>query len=355
MKTYRFFRTFPLLAAVAVTACATSDPLPPEQGPAISGAPAPPEGRREGPRALHVGSCQGACGGKSLSGLCWCDDSCSQYGDCCKDKATACPGEEPPTPCGATTCAPGLECCNPSCGLCVPPGGACIELACGPVDSCVDSCGGKSKSGACWCDDGCAAYGDCCADKASTCDPPDCPDVCPQICAGEDVPVLPAECPVPSCDCDEKVLCGGFAGLPCPEGLHCFDDPEDDCDPANGGADCGGVCLPPPPDSCLDHCGGASEDQSCYCDDLCDDYGDCCSDFEPVCSVGVAPRTPVSGGCAKNAGHTCNSDADCTNGGCGGETCYNPAGGPVITTCECTAPNTATGCGCVEGLCSWYQ
>jgi hypothetical protein len=38
-------------------------------------------------------------------------------------------------------------------------------------------------------------------------------------------------------------LCGGFAGLPCDEGLTCVDDPRDTCDPDNGGADCGGVCV----------------------------------------------------------------------------------------------------------------
>ncbi len=37
-------------------------------------------------------------------------------------------------------------------------------------------------------------------------------------------------------------FCGGFAGIPCPEGLTCADDPKDDCDPNQGGRDCGGVC-----------------------------------------------------------------------------------------------------------------
>ena len=37
--------------------------------------------------------------------------------------------------------------------------------------------------------------------------------------------------------------CGGFAGKPCRGGSACIDDPNDDCDPANGGADCGGVCV----------------------------------------------------------------------------------------------------------------
>jgi hypothetical protein len=44
-------------------------------------------------------------------------------------------------------------------------------------------------------------------------------------------------------DCPAK-LCGGIAGLRCPDGFDCVDDPRDDCDPQAGGADCGGVCTP---------------------------------------------------------------------------------------------------------------
>jgi hypothetical protein len=40
-----------------------------------------------------------------------------------------------------------------------------------------------------------------------------------------------------------KQLCGGIAGLPCPRGQFCIDDPCDDCDPAKGGADCSGICI----------------------------------------------------------------------------------------------------------------
>jgi hypothetical protein len=39
-------------------------------------------------------------------------------------------------------------------------------------------------------------------------------------------------------------FCGGIAGIPCPGGLTCVDDPSDTCDPAHGGADCGGLCVP---------------------------------------------------------------------------------------------------------------
>jgi hypothetical protein len=37
--------------------------------------------------------------------------------------------------------------------------------------------------------------------------------------------------------------CGGFPGTPCLEGELCLDDPSDDCDPDNGGADCIGICV----------------------------------------------------------------------------------------------------------------
>jgi hypothetical protein len=38
-------------------------------------------------------------------------------------------------------------------------------------------------------------------------------------------------------------FCGGFAGIACHNANEtCVDDPNDSCDPAHGGADCGGVC-----------------------------------------------------------------------------------------------------------------
>jgi hypothetical protein len=45
-------------------------------------------------------------------------------------------------------------------------------------------------------------------------------------------------------------FCGGIAGIACPEGLVCVDDPSDSCDPEQGGADCGGICVKPKKDSC---------------------------------------------------------------------------------------------------------
>jgi len=39
-----------------------------------------------------------------------------------------------------------------------------------------------------------------------------------------------------------SVLCGGIANIPCPGLGRCVDNPNDNCDPKNGGADCSGLC-----------------------------------------------------------------------------------------------------------------
>jgi hypothetical protein len=46
-------------------------------------------------------------------------------------------------------------------------------------------------------------------------------------------------------DCSEPpAFCGGIAAIPCPAGQECIDAPGDGCNPNNGGADCGGICVP---------------------------------------------------------------------------------------------------------------
>ena len=42
---------------------------------------------------------------------------------------------------------------------------------------------------------------------------------------------------------DPPASCGGFAGIPCPAGHVCVDNPKDACDPKKGGADCPGICV----------------------------------------------------------------------------------------------------------------
>lgn len=49
-------------------------------------------------------------------------------------------------------------------------------------------------------------------------------------------------------------FCGGIAGIPCPEGYACVDDPRDDCDPVSGGADCPGICVGRSENDCVGIC-----------------------------------------------------------------------------------------------------
>jgi hypothetical protein len=54
------------------------------------------------------------------------------------------------------------------------------------------------------------------------------------------------ECATPldqTCDGGVPSQCGGFAGLTCPPGYSCVDDPRDACRPDAGGVDCTGLCL----------------------------------------------------------------------------------------------------------------
>jgi hypothetical protein len=126
---------------------------------------------------------------------------------------------------------------------------------------------------------------------------------------------------------EDPIACGGFAGLECPDGLVCTDDPGDDCDPQNGGADCGGICEPAPPAFCGGFAGIACpEGQVCV-----DDPGDDCdpknggADCGGICEP--APEVTPCGGFANIScpkGQVCvddpGDDCDPKNGGadCGG-------------------------------------
>jgi hypothetical protein len=111
--------------------------------------------------------------------------------------------------CGETTCDADQVCCNPSCGICTEPGGACTEQACEPT---------KPRGS---CDLSCDAG---------------------QHCELVEVTCIRAPCP-PLPECVPSPQCGGFAGFTCPGEGECVDSPNDDCDPQNGGADCGGYCA----------------------------------------------------------------------------------------------------------------
>ncbi len=106
-----------------------------------------------------------------------------------------------------------------------------------------DYCGKKSPDG-CWCDSLCAQYNDCCEDKKQVCDNPQpTPTPTPQP--------TPTPTPTPQ---------------PSP--------------------------TPQPNNSCVGYCGKKAPG-GCWCDNLCEQYGDCCSDKKQVCDNPQPTPTPT--------------------------------------------------------------
>jgi hypothetical protein len=93
---------------------------------------------------------------------------------------------------------------------------------------------------------------------------------CPEgfICEGAGLAVdAPGAC---------RKFCGGFGNIACPDSFTCVDDPTDQCDIENGGADCGGICQPK-------FCGGIGNLQ-------CPDMMDCIDDPNDGCDVNNGGR-----------------------------------------------------------------
>jgi hypothetical protein len=259
-----------------------------------------PERRGKLGKADHVaGTCNeaGACGGKS-SGTCWCDDLCSQYGDCCSDAAEVCLVDE----CEAdgSGCHDGMVCNQSS-------PNNCVDDPCAPQDAAGQgSC--EAFFGYAWDGTGCVGISGC------SCSGSDCGNLTFDQAACEQAHNL--------CnDTVEPEQCDGFAGLQCSDpDTYCFHadncgqadmlgtcvfrpdactqqyDPVCGCDGTTYGNSCmaaaaginvlhDGACdVPQPePDSCEDSCGGQAP-AGCWCDSACSYYGDCCGDYGAQCS-----------------------------------------------------------------------
>lgn len=294
-------------------------------------------------KADVVGSCQykhyDLCGGPGV-GNCWCDEACVDYGDCCSDAEEVCGIE--PAPEEGNACGGKL---NPPCGE----GEFCMwetEEMCGAADhlgECVvqpEICN-KLLAPVCGCDG--QTYSNACFAHA----------------AGTSV-VSEGECePVAQ-------FCGGFANLPCPDGFVCGEDPNDGCDPENGGADCGGICVPAPscePVLCELFCeNGFATDadgcEVCSCAEVADTCGPIENDYATeLAEIRACTEDSECGqvlvgtscGCTRNL--VARNDADladyeeirtkaqlneCDIGG--------------FSTCDCPA---ADGFACDAGVCTW--
>jgi hypothetical protein len=208
-----------------------------------------------------------------------CNESCgicTEPGGVCTQQFCGDPGDEEGVACGPNTCAAGEVCCNESCGICTEPGGFCTEQFCGdPGDE--EPVPGQP------CD--------------LECDPG-------QHCEYVEVQCIRAPCP-PQPECVGNTRCGGFGGFGCPGAGECFDDPNDDCDPQNGGADCGGLCECAASGDCP---GGATWNASasvCACEDATGGGEQCgnatCPKGEQCCNASCGLCAPPGGACIQIA------------------------------------------------------
>lgn len=143
----------------------------------------------------------------------------------------------------------------------------------------------------------------------------------------------PAECEAAHAMCG-GVFCGGIAGFPCPGLGACVDNPYDSCDPASGGADCGGLCEC----NARQRCGpGWTFDPS---PEVCACVED--APITPCATVRCAAGTTcevvdgsaycVSDGTAACGSGTCGAGTVCCNASCG--ICTPPGGVCIQLACE---------------------
>ena len=182
------------------------------------------------------------------------------------------------------------------------------------------SCGGRcgepvNPEAACACDGQCTIFGDCCEDYAPLCEP---------------------------CETDQE--CND--GLACTEDL-CFYD--EGCQHFVTD-ECLGIDPEPLVGSCEARCYDAyDEEQSCQCDDLCDQGEDCCADFGAACSGSCVGICGLYHGAA-----TCQCDPECVDyDDCCGDYSFNCESIECEEDTACDDQNPCTSDLCVDGLCTF--
>ena len=287
--------------------------------------------------------------------LCQIDDACDDGSFCefptgtcgaggedgtCQDVGDSCPQCWSPV-CGCDGVTYANDDCLQEAGFSKKMDGLCFDAA----ETCEDHCGGPSE-GFCWCDHLCEGIGDCCPDYEPVCVQalPPCP---PNGGNGGDCEPGPDSC-VDHCGGpseDRSCWCDTFC-----EGIG------DCCD--NYAFVCVEECPDPNGDSCVDHCGGLSEDGSCHCDDACESRGDCCDDYLSACSVPPPGCEPGPDSCVGHCGgpsedSSCWCDAFCVGQGdccadyvpaCVDEVCPGPPGDSCVG--HCGGPSEDSSCWC---------
>lgn len=94
-----------------------------------------------------------------------------------------------------------------------------------------------------------------------------------------------------------------------------------DVDVPEATATCAGLCAPSDLASNMFYSGGANREAGCFCDDACAAFGDCCTDYETVCTA-CNPRSCTDG-------HVCTNTDDGFACGCPWGTLENGAGACV--------------------------
>lgn len=193
--------------------------------------------------------------------------------------------------------------CGGIAGIPCPDGFTCVD---DPGDDCDPRKGGADCGGICV-----RRIKDVCATVRCRRGTHCCPD-CGRVCIPDTVSCKEA-CP--------GTFCGGIAGIPCPDGFTCIDDPRDDCDPKRGGADCGGICVRKGGEPCgRTRCGRGE-----YC---CNPSCGVCAPEGGACAAIVCEPEPGGERCGTTI---CPRGQVCCNASCG--ICTPPDGACIMIAC----------------------